>query len=71
MERLLEANRSGFSLLVGATIEGEASVIEAEVDHTEIEEDTETDPMIMEIVHLGEISGIDPEAASTVEKKDT
>jgi hypothetical protein len=71
MVNLLEAKKSRFSLPVEVTIEEEASVIEEEVDHSEIEEDTRTGPMIMEIVLLVVISETNLEDASTVEKKDT
>jgi len=54
------------------TIVEEASEIEAEEDHMEIEEDSKTDQeVITGIDPLAETSEIDPGAASTVVKKDT
>lgn len=50
----------------------EASEIEAEEDHMEIEEDSKTDQEILtEIDLLAETSEIDQGAASTVVRKDT
>jgi hypothetical protein len=54
------------------TIVEEASEIEAEEDHMEIEEDSKTDKEIVTgIDPLAETSEIDLGAASTVVKKDT
>jgi hypothetical protein len=57
-------------LLVEAMTVEEASVIGEEEDPMVIEEDTRTG-LIMEIVLLVVTLGIDPEAASTVVKRDT
>ena len=71
MVNQLEVKKSKFSLPVEVTIEEEALVIEEEVDHSEIGEDTKTGPMIMEIVLLVVISETNQEDASIVVKKDT